>query len=283
LCDDTRSAISVIFEIQGEHNATSSAINAVIGSELGLENTLDAVVVLPCFGQSDPPGMIADGHLTVRGLATKGLERCNRVVVPALTHGTTVAVTVDTDSLERRPVGGMDPAAGLFEVKTHAAIAAENVTSDPVDWDLAMAAGRRALSHELLGAQKQMLRLARDHAVGRVQFGRPISAFQAVRHRLADSLVAVQSADAALGAAWEEPCVFTAAVAKAIAGRSSKTVARHCQQVLAVIGFTAAHPFNGHLRRTLVLDSLLGSSRSISRGLGEELLRTLTLPAAIPL
>ena len=78
-----------------------------------------------------------------------------------------------------------------------------------------------------------MLDLARAHALERVQFGRPIARFQAVRHRLADALVAVEALDAALGAAWDEPNPMTAALAKAIAGRTARTVATHCQQVLA--------------------------------------------------
>ena len=69
-----------------------------------------------------------------------------------------------------------------------------------------------------------------------MQFGRPIARFQAVRHRLADALVAVEALEAALAAAREQPSPETAALAKALAGRSVHTVARHCQQVLAGIG-----------------------------------------------
>ena len=52
------------------------------------------------------------------------------------------------------------------------------------------------------GASRTMLDLAREHAVERVQFDRPIAGFQAVRHRLAETLVAIEAADAALDAAW---------------------------------------------------------------------------------
>src|SRR5205807_417477 len=69
----------------------------------------------------------------------------------------------------------------------------------------------------------------------------------------------------------------------ATAGRSARTVARHCQQVLAGIGFTAEHPFHRYLRRTLVLDGLLGDSRSLTKQLGDDLLRTRELPPLPPL
>jgi alkylation response protein AidB-like acyl-CoA dehydrogenase len=123
-----------------------------------------------------------------------------------------------------------------------------------------------------------MLRLARDHAVERVQFGRPIGSFQAVRHRLADTFVAVEAAAAALDAAWDEPSPTTAAMAKAVAGRSARTAARHCQQVLAGIGFTTDHPLHLHVRRAIVLDELLGSARTLTAELGRDILRTRRLP-----
>jgi alkylation response protein AidB-like acyl-CoA dehydrogenase len=128
-----------------------------------------------------------------------------------------------------------------------------------------------------------MLQLARDHAVERIQFGQPIARFQAVRHRLADALVAVESADAATGAAWEDGSTLAAAAAKAIAGRNARTVARHAQQVLAGIGFTTEHPLHRYVRRVLVLDGVLGDARSLTRAMGAELLATRHLPPLVPL
>lgn len=143
--------------------------------------------------------------------------------------------------------------------------------------------GQRAFAHELVGASAAMLDLAREHALERVQFGVPIASFQAVRHRLADSLVAVESARGALDAAWEAGSPFDAAVAKAVAGRSARLVARHAQQVLAGIGFTTEHPLHRYIRRVRVLDGLLGDTRSITRDLGEQLLRERVLPDILPL
>ena len=45
---------------------------------------------------------------------------------------------------------------------------------------------------------RAMLALARQHALDRVQFGKPIASFQAVRHRLAETLVAIEGAEATL-------------------------------------------------------------------------------------
>ena len=110
-----------------------------------------------------------------------------------------------------------------------------------------------------------MLALAREHALDRVQFGHPIASFQAVRHRLADALIALDGAEAALLAAEDD---LGSLLAKAAAGQAALTAARHSQQVLGGIGFTAEHGLHRHVRRALVLDGLLGSALELTREAG---------------
>jgi hypothetical protein len=131
--------------------------------------------------------------------------------------------------------------------------------------DVPLAAGRRALGWWLAGASRAMLTLARTHALQRTQFGRPIVAFQAVRHKLAETLVAIEGAEATLAAATDE---LGSLLAKAAAGQAARTAARHCQQVLGGIGFTTEHDLHRHIRRVLILDSLLGSARELTREAG---------------
>lgn len=135
----------------------------------------------------------------------------------------------------------------------------------------ALQAGWRALGWWLVGTSHAMLSLARQHAVDRVQFGRHISSFQAIRHRLAETLVAIEGAEATLQAATEcdDPQGLASLLAKAAAGRAALTAARHCQQVLGGIGFTAEHPLHHHIKRSLILDGLLGSSRELTRAAGK--------------
>ncbi|RUP04443.1 MAG: acyl-CoA dehydrogenase [Mycobacterium sp.] len=138
---------------------------------------------------------------------------------------------------------------------------------DPVP----LGAGRQALGWWLVGTSRAMLSLARRHALDRVQFGRPIASFQAVRHRLAETLVAIEGAEATLQAAADQPDEFVCLLAKAAAGQAALTAARHCQQVLGGIGFTAEHQLHRHVKRALVLDGLLGSSRELTREAGAHL------------
>ena len=138
----------------------------------------------------------------------------------------------------------------------------------------ALAAGRLALGWWLVGASRAMLALARQHAVDRVQFGRHISSFQAIRHRLAETLVAIEGAEATLQAAvdvTDDPEGLACLLAKAAAGQAALTTARHCQQVLGGIGFTAEHMLHHHVKRALILDGLLGSARELTREAGTTL------------
>ncbi|WP_409435253.1 acyl-CoA dehydrogenase family protein [Mycobacterium sp. SMC-14] len=127
---------------------------------------------------------------------------------------------------------------------------------------------RRALGWWLVGSARAMLALARRHALDRMQFGKPISSFQAIRHRLAETLVAIEGAEATLTVPVIDSPDLTAMLAKAAAGKAALTAAKHCQQVLAGVGFTEEHDLHRHIERVLVLDGLLGNARELTRQVG---------------
>lgn len=280
LADDPHSAVSTLFELQGECDATSTALDTVVGTAAGLPA---GRLVLPALGGHAAPASLDRDRMRIRGLCRGAVTGDLRVV--AATPDGFVAMPVARDAVGLRAVAGMDPALELVEVNADAAPAdtATAERAEVVDWTACVAAAHRALAHELVGTSRAMLRLAREHALERVQFGRPIAAFQAVRHRLAEALVAVEAAQAAADVAWDDQGPVTALLAKAVAGRSAHVVARHAQQVLAGMGFTTEHPLHRHVRRALVLDSLFGSSRTLTREVGAEALRTRQLPRPIPL
>jgi hypothetical protein len=265
---DTRAAVATLFQLQGEACAHSSALDRVVVFALGREPDRDTAVVLPPIGATDAP---ASGG-SVRGLALS--SRVSYLVV-----GGDAAVTVDAGALDTRAVHGIDPDLGLVEV--HGEVTLADAT--PVDWPAAVRLAQLALAHELIGVSRRALALAREHALERIQFDQPIAKFQAVRHRLAETLVAIETAVAVVDAAWLDPTPVAAAMAKASAGRSARIAAKHCQQVLAGIGFTTEHDLHRYLRRTWVLDQLFGSSAVLTKRLGEDLLASRTLPPLLPL
>jgi alkylation response protein AidB-like acyl-CoA dehydrogenase len=135
-------------------------------------------------------------------------------------------------------------------------------------YPIRVAEARVAVGWWLIGSARAMLGLARRHALDRVQFGQPIASFQAVRHRLAETLVAIEGAEATLSLPGADNPDLTALLAKAAAGKAALTAAKHCQQVLGGIGFTEEHDLHHHVKRVLVLDGLLGSSRELTRRAG---------------
>jgi hypothetical protein len=281
---DPQTAVPTLFRLQGSEHASSSSLDHVLLHRLELKGSPVTGVVLPPLGQWAPPGELEGDELVVRGLGGAALQDHEVALVVARTGGAAIAAIVPTADLALRRIHGMDAELGLLEVTgrlLHGSAARQELP--PSAWSSSVALCQLAVGHELVGASRKMLELARRHAVERTQFDQIIGKFQAVRHRLAETLVALEAADAMLGAAWEDGSPTTAAVAKALSGRAARTAARHCQQVLAGIGFTTEHEFHHYVRRVLVLDALFGGSRSLTRELGVELLTSQRLPALVPL
>jgi hypothetical protein len=279
LATDPRSAISILFQCQGAANATSSALGHVLAHALGAPSGPGTGMVLPPIGRWDPPGTIDGRDLVVRGLGHSSLSRLQSVVVVLSTGERSAGVDMPASSLVLRPVDGIDPDLSLLEVSGRWVSAGRASEVLAGDWSTALALGRLAVAHELVGASRTMLDLACEHARSRIQFGRPIGSFQAIRHRLAETLVGIEMAEAMLDSAWMDREPGTAAMAKAVAGRQARTAARHCQQVLAGMGFTTEHPLHHYIRRTLVLDGLLGSAPNLTTALGTEVVTAARLPA----
>ncbi|HXW32980.1 MAG TPA: acyl-CoA dehydrogenase family protein [Acidimicrobiales bacterium] len=277
LFSDQRAAISILFEHQGEENATSSALDQVLVHALGCAG--DAVV-LPPVGRCAAPGTVKTDRLRARGIGTSRLRRPGTVLVVGQVDTSEVAFEVDSESLRSRPVDGIDPFLELVDIDAEVAGVKQ---VGLVDWRNALSLGQLALAHEMVGACRRMLQFAREHALERVQFGRPIAKFQAVRYRLAETLVAIEAAVAMLDNAWLDRSPSNCAMAKATAGRCALVTARHCQQVMAGIGFTTEHPLHRYTKRVLALEQLLGSTRTLTIDLGNDVIERRQLPALLPL
>jgi alkylation response protein AidB-like acyl-CoA dehydrogenase len=111
-----------------------------------------------------------------------------------------------------------------------------------------------ALAAEQVGAAERCLELTVAYAKDRVQFGRPIGSFQAVKHRLADAYVLMESArSAALGAAFAAAgspgLTRSAAVAKSACSEAFSTVAGEIIQLHGGIGITWEHDAHRYFKR----------------------------------
>ena len=246
LSDDRHAAVELLFELQGSSNATSAALDDVLADALGVSG--GGSIVLPPLGKTGPAATVANGRLRVTGLASAALAQRKSAVVAWESEGTRLG-EIASERLDVHPVTGIDPALGLVEVRADLALDELTPTEAVSPWESAVASGQVALAHELVGAGRTMLRLAREHALDREQFGRPIAGFQAIRHRLAESLAALEAAQACVNAAWDadyatvgrQEALVAAALAKAVAGTTARTVGKHAQQVLGGMGYTTEH------------------------------------------
>jgi acyl-CoA dehydrogenase len=125
-------------------------------------------------------------------------------------------------------------------------------------------------SIQTCAALDKALELSIDHATSRVQFGRPLSKFQAVQHLISDiaaeAALARSATDAALSAAivsgWLAPQLeFLVAVARSCAGHAASVVVRNAHQVHGAIGTTSEHRLHQFTRAALAWRSEYGSVR----------------------
>jgi Acyl-CoA dehydrogenase, C-terminal domain len=291
LATDPAEAVAALFEMQGETVTASPALSAVMARPLlaaapGLDGTAAAgvgewtVVV---------PGPGAGAGVSASVYAVAGGAPVRRCLIATQQDGQLVLAVVSPPAGEVhvadgivRPVEGVDPWLGLVRFDAAGGDARVEIAArGPVveaAWEEAVAAGRRALAQELCGVSRAMLAMAVDHARARRQFGQAIGSFQAVKHRLADAKVALTCAEAAAGEAWADAAPLAALLAKLWGGRAARVAGKQAQQVLGGMGFTWEHPFHRHLRRALVLDSLLGSATELQAELGRVLVTTGDVP-----
>lgn len=118
-----------------------------------------------------------------------------------------------------------------------------------------------------VGLGEAAVRLATAYALDRKQFGRSIGTFQAIKHLLADALVRVEVARAALHAAAVEidegadrsTIERAVASARVLASRAGRTATTASIQVHGGMGYTWELPAHLFLKRSLVLDTMFGS------------------------
>jgi len=128
------------------------------------------------------------------------------------------------------------------------------------------------LAAEQIGAAAKCLDLTVEYTKDRVQFGRPIGSFQALKHRMADLYVAVQSARAVVNDAIAEPSATSAALARVTASEALSKVAAEAVQMHGGIAITWEHDIQLYFKRAHGSAQLLGPPREHLRRLESELL-----------
>jgi alkylation response protein AidB-like acyl-CoA dehydrogenase len=122
-----------------------------------------------------------------------------------------------------------------------------------------------AIAAEEVGGAQRVLESSVDYATNRIQYGRPIGSFQAIKHKCADMLVAVETAKSALSyASWaaatgSEEIPIASSLAKAYCSEAFLRCAAQNIQIHGGIGFTWEHDAHLYFRRAKSSELLLGS------------------------
>ncbi|MGZ8802652.1 MAG: acyl-CoA dehydrogenase IpdE2 [Mycobacterium sp.] len=177
-----------------------------------------------------------------------------------------VVIAADGESLTRwtsftaDSAVSMDPTRRLARVK---ATETSSIGPDPGLVDLAAI----LLAAEQIGAASRCLDLTVQYTKDRVQFGRPIGSFQALKHRMADLYVAVQSARAVVNEAVTDPSPTSAALARVAASEAFSTVAAEAVQLHGGIAITWESDIQLYFKRAHGSAQLLGPPREHLRRL----------------
>ena len=175
-------------------------------------------------------------------------------------------VRADAPGLDVRGRAAIDATRSLADIR-FSETPARLVGADGGGWpavervrDLALA----AMAAEAVGGMSRLTELAIDHARTREQFGVPIGSFQAVKHRVADMVVAVEvaerSAEVLMWALGDDQGDLPIVAASLFAHNADAyvTVAESALQVLGGMGFTAEHPAHLYVKRARGSRALFG-------------------------
>ena len=166
-----------------------------------------------------------------------------------------------------RPVATMDPTRRLARVQPEET---EALGADPGIADTAAI----LLAAEQIGAAERCLELTVEYSKNRVQFGRPIGSFQALKHRMADLYVAVAAAQAVVSEACNDPTPTNAATARLAASEALCTVAAEGIQLHGGIAITWEHDMHLYFKRAHGSAHLLSSPGELLGQLESEVLTT---------
>ncbi|MCW1958964.1 MAG: acyl-CoA/acyl-ACP dehydrogenase [Mycobacterium sp.] len=269
LCDQVGAAALVIPEELGG-----------AGGELA-----DAAVVLEELGRGLVPTPLYGTTLTE--LALMSADSPDSGTLEQLAAGASIGTVVfDPDVVVNGDVADVVLAVDNGNVVRWTDVSAETLTPlDPTRRLARLTAGGAApigpdpgladlaavlLAAEQIGAAARCLELTVEYTKQRIQFGRPIGSFQALKHRMADLYVAVQSARAVVGDAIAGPTPVTAALARLAASEAFCTVAGEAIQLHGGIAITWEHDMHLYFKRAHSSAQLLGSPRDELRGLEAE-------------
>jgi alkylation response protein AidB-like acyl-CoA dehydrogenase len=255
-----------------------------------VEGTRTAALAVPDRGGRFDPALVtvteSDGALT--GEVRQVVDGTADVLLVAARTGDEVGLFL-TEGGERLPLSTLDRTRRQATVRFSATPARALAVGTDAERAItaALRVGGVLLAAEQVGGAQRMLDRTVAYAGTRLQFGRPIGSFQAVKHRCADMLVLVEHArSTAYHAAWalqdgtDDPDLAVA-IAQATCSAAYQRVTQDSVQLHGGIGFTWEHPAHLYFKRAITDAALLGSAAEHRERIAELVLDTATASGSL--
>ena len=215
-----------------------------------MEGTRTAAFAVPDRGGRFDPALVtvAESDGTLTGEVSQVVDGTADVLLVAARTGNGVGLFL-VDEAERVPLSTLDRTRRQATVRFAATPARALASGADAERAItaALRTGAALLAAEQVGGAQRMLERTVAYAGTRLQFGRPIGSFQAVKHRCADMLVLVEHArSTAYHAAWalqdatDDPDLAIG-IAQATCSEAYQRVAEDTVQMHGGIGFTWEH------------------------------------------
>ena len=204
-----------------------------------------------------PDAHVANGMAVAVRTSGSGEKGITLVLVPTNAAGVTITQLKTVDKTRR-----------LCHVKFDNVKASGILGKPDEGWPIlsrVLNIATAALATEMVGTAQKALDMAVDYAKTRVQFGKPIGSFQAVKHKCVDMMVLVENARSLVYyACWtvdtnNDEQKTAVPMAKAYASDMAKNVTSEAIQVHGGIGFTWEHDMHLYHRRALAGEANLGN------------------------
>ncbi len=272
---------SVVLAANAIMNVGTDAEKQALLPGIASGDTIATLAFTEPSGKWDAAGITMEAKENVGGEYTLSGEKmfvldgftADTIVVVARIEGTSgtdgimfFTVAGDAEGLTRTSLQTMD------QTRKQARLEFDNVVASPLGstQDGFAAFGKTldqaavALSNEMMGGAQKVLEMSVEYAKVRVQFGRPIGSFQAIKHKCADMLLEVESGkSAAYYASWaaaedNDELPVVAALSKAYCSEAYFHAAAENIQIHGGIGFTWEHPAHLYFKRAKSSEIYLG-------------------------
>ena len=248
--------------------------------------------LIGCFATAEGPGALTEssirasvegGKLTGEKIPVTDGDCASHAIVLAKEGGQCGLFIVDLagPGVARQTLKTLDPTRGVAKL-TFSGSAVQRLGAAGEGFDLSEAVMNRAailLAFEQVGGADRALDMAKDYALNRYAFGRPIGSYQAIKHKLADMYVKNELARSnAYYGAWaldtgaaELP--LAAAAARVSGCEASWYAAKENLQTHGGIGFTWEMDCHLFYRRSQQLGLVAGSAKAWKEKLVSQLER----------